>query len=179
MAPEQFKLLVVYILLLSKLCFSDTDEGQIPTSSSSKSDRTAETQTSDSEETFGEGRTIATSKVQDNCKVRESQDTDDDKETKMASATELERASSSQEIEKMTGSTRDSIAKRRKRETDREGESGERKTKKKRVVERRDGAHKHSSKSARRKHQALLKQKLKLQRKRVSEARLKAYGLKL
>ena len=142
MAPEQFKLLVVYIiLLLSKLCFSDTDEGQIPTSSSSKSklkDRTVETRTSDSEETFGEGRSIATSKVQDNCKVRESKDTDDDKETKMASATELERASSSQEMEMMADSTRDSIAKRRKRETDREGESGERKTKKKRVVERRD-----------------------------------------
>ena len=60
--------------------FSDTDEGQIPTSSSSKSkpkDRTTETQTSDSEETFRESRTstIATSKVQDNCKVRESKDT--------------------------------------------------------------------------------------------------------
>ena len=177
MATEQ--VINSIILLLSKLCFSDTDEGQIPTSSSSKSkqkDRIAE---SDSEETFGEGRTIATSKVQDNCRVRESKDTDDDKETKMASATELERASSSQEIEKMADSTRDSIAKRRKRTTDREGKSGERKTKKKRVVERRDGAHKHSSKSARRKHQALLKQKLKLQRKRVSEARLKAYGLKL
>ena len=175
--------------MLSKLCFSDTDEGQIPTSSPSKSnlkDRTTETQTSDSEETFGEGRSIATCtlKVQDNCKVRESKDTgaipaDDDEETKMASATELERASSSQEIENMTDSTRDSIAKRRKRTTDREDESGERMTKKTRIAERRDGAHKHSSKSTRRKHQALLKQKLKLQRKRVSEARLKAYGLKL
>ena len=113
--------------------------------------------------------------MRDDCEVRESKDTGtipaDDEVTKMASATELERASSSQEMEKMADSTRDSSAKRRKRETDRGGESGERNTKKKRVVERRDGAHKHSSKSAKRKHQALLKQKLKW-RKRVSEARL-------
>ena len=52
--------------------------------------------------------------------------------------------------------------------------AGERKTRKKAIAER-DGSHKHS-KSTRKRHHALLKLNLK-QRKRVSEARLKSYGL--
>ncbi len=137
---------------------------------------------SDSEEIFREGRTVATSKVQDDCEGRANKDTipADGGQTKMDTA--AERASSSQETEKMVDSTRDSVAKKTKRTTvtDGEGKSGVRKARKKTRLETlRDGAHKHSSKSARKKHhQALLKQKLK-QRKRVSAARLKAYGLAL
>lgn len=75
---------------------------------------------------------------------------------------------------------RDSNSKGKKHKsqiTSRESKDGKRRPRKKAIAERRDGPHKHS-KSARKKHQALLKLKLK-QRKRVSEARLKSYGLTL
>ena len=60
------------------------------------------------------------------------------------------------------------------RTASRESVAGERKTRKKAIAER-DGSHKHS-KSTRKRHHVLLRLKLK-QRKSVSEARLKSYGL--
>ena len=85
-----------------------------------------------------------------------------------------ERVPSSQETEKMVDTKRASKGKKHKnRPTSREcGVGGERKTRKKTRVER-DGPHKHS-KSMRKKHQTLLKLKL---RKTVSKARLKSYGV--
>ena len=157
----------------------------MPTSSKKSKPKGRKTETiavdkvSKSGESFRKSRTIAASKVEDDCEVRESKDTipadqEDPKQTEMASA--AERASLSQEIEKVVDSRRDLIAKGKKRITNRESESGERNTRKKAIAER-AGPHKHS-KSARKKRKILLKQKLK-QRKRISEARLKSYGLTL
>ena len=155
----------------------------MPTSSKSKA-RKAETiavdNVSKSGESFRKSKTIAAaSNVEDNCDMRESKDTtpaDEEypKQTEMVST--AERASSSQEIENMVNSRRYSITKGKKRTTNRESGKGERKTRKKAIAER-DGPHKHS-KSARNKRKILLKQKLR-QRRRVSEARLKSYGLTL
>lgn len=120
----------------------------------------------------------ATSEVEDDLEERENKDAvttteADMKQTKLKTA---ERVISSQETEKMAD--RDSNSKKRKSGvTSRVSDGGGRKTWRMAVVEKRDGSHKHS-KSARKKHQTLLKQKLK-QRKTVSEARLKSYGLAL
>ena len=125
---------------------------------------------------------IVTSEVEDDCEVRENEDavTTTEGEMKQTEFKAVERALSSKGAEKVADIYSNSKGmKHKKQMASIEGEDGKRRPRKKAIAERRDGPHKHS-KSARKKHQALLKLKLKQkQRKRVSEARLKSYGLTL
>ena len=123
---------------------------------------------------------VATSKVEDDCEVRENKDavTTIEGDTKQTELKAAEKVLSSQKTD------RDSSSKGKKHKsqvTSRGSEDAqidsEGKARKKAIAERRDGPHKHG-KSARKKHQALLKLKLK-RRKAVSKARLKSYGLSL
>lgn len=121
---------------------------------------------------------IATSEVEDDCEVRENKDavTTTEGEMKQTELKAAERVLSSKGAEKVPDRDSNSERKKHKKQiASIESEDGERRPRKKVIAERRDGSHKYSQ-SAKKKHQALLKLKLK-QRKRVSKARLKSYGL--
>ena len=123
---------------------------------------------------------IATLEVEDDCEVRESEDavTTTEGEMKQTELRAAERVLSSKGAEKVADRDSNSEGKKHKKQiASIESEDGERRPRKKAIAERRDRPHK-LGKSARKKHQALLKLKQK-QRKRVSEARLKSYGLTL
>ena len=170
------------LLIPLKSC-SDTEEDQIGAASdkSKPKKRKVETTAVDeaankNSERLGKGETTDTSRVENDFEVRENQDTmpNTANEVDPKYTTMMERTPSSQKTEKMVDSEKASKRKQSKdRPAGRESVVGERKTRKKAIPR----SHKHSE-STRKRHQALLKLKLK-QRKRVSKARLKSYGIVL